>query len=229
MAEVLSVQMPPERERQLYFSPSPIRRSPPSQNHHFAGSSSRYASPQTPERRTQSQHRSSFSSSDPSSASSSPAASHADISTAPSSFVSTPTSSLSLDIKYGQPEEISFPSYNDVGYLDPREEEVEPPPSPATDNSEILSSSSPSSGSSSPRMDHLPISEDDSAVREEPSRHVDYLSHEWREEDIWSSWKHIVANRHQYGQPSRLENASWRTWAKTKWRLRTVSPEKLNW
>jgi hypothetical protein len=32
-----------------------------------------------------------------------------------------------------------------------------------------------------------------------------------------------------YGQKSRLENASWRTWAKSKYRLRTISPETLNW
>lgn len=32
-----------------------------------------------------------------------------------------------------------------------------------------------------------------------------------------------------YGERSRLENASWRTWAKTKFDLDTVSPERLNW
>ncbi|EME87314.1 uncharacterized protein MYCFIDRAFT_85630 [Pseudocercospora fijiensis CIRAD86] len=71
---------------------------------------------------------------------------------------------------------------------------------------------------------------DDSAVRQEPSRQVDFLSHEWREEDIWSSWRNIVSQRKTvYGERSRLENASWRTWAKAKFDLRTVSPEQLNW
>lgn len=71
---------------------------------------------------------------------------------------------------------------------------------------------------------------DDTAVRQEPSRQVDFLSHEWREEDIWSSWRNIVSQRKTvYGERSRLENASWRTWAKTKFDLRTVSPERLNW
>lgn len=77
--------------------------------------------------------------------------------------------------------------------------------------------------------DPMPISEDDSAVRKEPSHHVDYLSYEWREEDIWSSWRHIVEHRSVYGERSRLENASWRTWAKSQFKLRTVSPETLNW
>jgi fibrillarin-like rRNA methylase len=73
------------------------------------------------------------------------------------------------------------------------------------------------------------MSEDDTAVRKEPSHHVDYLSYEWREEDIWSSWRHIVEHRSVYGERSRLENASWRTWAKSQFKLRTVSPETLNW
>lgn len=74
-----------------------------------------------------------------------------------------------------------------------------------------------------------PTVADDTAIKAEPKQHVDYLSHEWREEDIWSSWRHIVSQRRVYGQRSRLENASWRTWAKSKYSLRTVSPETLNW
>ena len=71
--------------------------------------------------------------------------------------------------------------------------------------------------------------EDDSAVRARPSRHVDYLSHDWKEEDIWESWKFIVARKGDYMNATRLENASWRTWMKLKNGLRTVSPETLNW
>jgi hypothetical protein len=73
------------------------------------------------------------------------------------------------------------------------------------------------------------MSEDDTAVRKEPSHHVDYLSYDWREEDIWSSWRHIVEHRNVYGERSRLENASWRTWAKAQFKLKTVSPDTLNW
>jgi hypothetical protein len=71
--------------------------------------------------------------------------------------------------------------------------------------------------------------EDDIAVRAQPSRHVDYLSHNWREEDIWSSWKLIVSRRGDYNNSARLENASWRTWMKSKNKLNTVSAETLNW
>jgi hypothetical protein len=71
--------------------------------------------------------------------------------------------------------------------------------------------------------------EDDIALKQEPSRHVDYLSYEWKEEEIWSSWRHIVSQRKIYGEKSRLENASWRTWAKQKSNLRTVPPQNLNW
>lgn len=70
---------------------------------------------------------------------------------------------------------------------------------------------------------------DDAAIETEPSRHVDYLSHEWREEDLWSSWRYIAARKHAYSNGVRLENASWRTWAKYKLNLGTVSPEALNW
>lgn len=69
---------------------------------------------------------------------------------------------------------------------------------------------------------------DDTFVRQEPTRHVDYLSHDWREEDIWASWRYMVRNR-SHVNSARLENASWRTWAKEQHKLRTVSPEKLNW
>ena len=70
---------------------------------------------------------------------------------------------------------------------------------------------------------------DDTSIEEEPSRHVDYLSHEWREEDIWASWRYVTARRSDYSNGVRLENASWRTWAKFKHDLRTISPEALDW
>ena len=70
---------------------------------------------------------------------------------------------------------------------------------------------------------------DDTAVKREPSRHVDYLSHNWIEEDIWSSWKHIIGKRRAIDKWERLENASWRAWAKSRSKLQTVAPEKVNW
>lgn len=70
---------------------------------------------------------------------------------------------------------------------------------------------------------------DDHSIVHEPTRHVDYLAHEWKEEDIWSSWRYIVARRKVINNSVRLENAAWRTWAKAKDNLKTISPESLNW
>ncbi|KAK9455645.1 hypothetical protein V1511DRAFT_487582 [Dipodascopsis uninucleata] len=70
---------------------------------------------------------------------------------------------------------------------------------------------------------------DDSVIQYEPSRHVDYLSHNWQESDISSSWRYIVLRRKDMANSARLENASWRTWTKAKYNLRTVSPESVNW
>lgn len=70
---------------------------------------------------------------------------------------------------------------------------------------------------------------DDTAMASKPSSQVDYLSHNWAEEDIWTSWRYIVSNRGELSDSARLENASWRTWMKAKNNLKTISPESLNW
>lgn len=146
---------------------------------------------------------------------------------------STPASNLSLSTDQEScddqilrglvdDDDIVFPDYN--GYLDttPSPEELEPPPSPRHANSD-----SETATSTSQTPDKLAV--DDTAVGVQPTRHVDYLSHDWREEDIWSSWKHIISNRDDLSNAARLENASWRTWIKAKNKLKTVSPETLNW
>jgi hypothetical protein len=71
--------------------------------------------------------------------------------------------------------------------------------------------------------------QDDHAVQVEPTQQVDYLAHEWREEDIWASWSYLTKRRKIVPNCVRLENASWRQWIKTKNSLKTVSPESLNW
>lgn len=70
---------------------------------------------------------------------------------------------------------------------------------------------------------------DDNDIVYEPSRHVDYLSHNWKESDIQKSWRYIVLKRKDVANSARLENASWRTWAQAKYRLKTISPESVNW
>ena len=167
----------------------------------------------------------------PSSAPSSPQFSSVSFSTRPS-FSSTPASSLSLDTKAAEveyEEDIQFPSYDGPSQGQQHILEFNGPPPPKSPSPSPVDSDDPAlrprTGST-----EMPISAgDDQAIESEPTRHVDYLSHEWREEDIWASWRYIVARRGVYSNSVRLENASWRTWAKAKHHLRTVSPETLNW
>ncbi|KAG9188351.1 hypothetical protein G6011_02274 [Alternaria panax] len=154
-----------------------------------------------------------------------------------SSMHSTPSSSVSLDKSdesSSDDDALAFPNYASAP---PCKKRVRPidvalvkPASPAM-RPATLPSPTDAFASDTPMTtpDPMPVSEDDTAVRKEPSHHVDYLSYEWREEDIWSSWRHIVEHRSVYGERSRLENASWRTWAKAQFKLKTVSPETLNW
>ncbi|TIA85755.1 hypothetical protein E3P99_03902 [Wallemia hederae] len=62
-----------------------------------------------------------------------------------------------------------------------------------------------------------------------PSICVDYLSHEWDEEDVWTSWRSMTKHKNDIANGVRLENASWRTWWKQRNKLKTISPETLNW
>ena len=211
-----------------FFASSPLRRSHSQPK--FVTQASYSKSPALSKSNSTFKTRTSPANSTSSSTASSPRTLHAD-STAPS-FSSTPASSLSLDCGE-QDEEIAFPSYDSVGYYDQIEDLEPEPPSPRTGDSYTVSPTSNSTSTNVSRPESPDLSdhhaEDDTAVRNQPSRHVDYLSHNWKEEDIWSSWKHIVSKRKAYNNSARLENASWRTWAKSKNKLRTVSPETLNW
>jgi len=216
-------------EESSYFSASPLRRSH-SQPKFVTQSYSK--SPQRSKSNSSFNTIISPTSSANSSAPSSPRTVPAD-SIAPS-FSSTPASSLSLDANCDDEtdeDQIVFPSYDDVGYYG-QVEDLEPPASPRTGDSYTVSPTSVSTSTNVSRPDSpdsVEHAEDDTAVRIQPSRHVDYLSHNWKEEEIWSSWKHIVSKRKAYNNSARLENASWRTWAKSKNKLKTVSPETLNW
>ena len=130
---------------------------------------------------------------------------------------------------------ITYDHYDGVSYFNPTKD-FDSPPSPRTmgddtgsphDNNTLSSTGPSRTNSDFDLFEHA--AEDDTAVRTLPSRHVDYLSHNWKEEDIWESWKYIVSRRGDYTNSARLENASWRTWMKSKNKLRTVSPETLNW
>ncbi|THH17439.1 hypothetical protein EUX98_g9135 [Antrodiella citrinella] len=70
---------------------------------------------------------------------------------------------------------------------------------------------------------------DDSTLSNLAQGQVDYLSHEWREEDVWQSWRNMTRQKNAIANGMRLENASWRTWWKQRNKLKTISPETLNW
>lgn len=144
------------------------------------------------------------------------------------SYQSTPRSSgLSLQTDLTADDDIDFPNY-EMQFSGSHKDSNESSQS-VGDDTEVPEISTTTDTTRSDSPIHTPTVADDTAIREEPSQHVDYLSHNWREEDIWASWRHIVSQRRVYGQKSRLENASWRTWAKSKYRLKTISPETLNW
>ncbi|KAL8785438.1 MAG: hypothetical protein Q9213_003368 [Squamulea squamosa] len=169
----------------------------------------------------------------PSSAPSSPRLSQLQFSNQPS-YTSTPSSSLSLDEHCAVDDEaINFPSYTNEVYAKPDHHAPEPPSSPEDGSLQgAVTSENLITTTKTPRLNRAGSSGsagDDLDIQREPTRHVDYLSHNWNEEDIWSSWRHVVARRNVYSNSTRLENASWRTWAKSKYRLKTVSPETLNW
>ncbi|KAK7527563.1 uncharacterized protein IWZ02DRAFT_128174 [Phyllosticta citriasiana] len=225
MAEVLPVQL---SDGQSYFSPSPLRRSSASQTSFLVPSYSGRRCPVV---------------ADPSEYSTSPIApssSPVDRQDPPLRYHYNANACRILDrpsqdsiSDEDEDDGLSFPAYDDdISPMDRRnpfeqqgtDQKAKPQ---ASSDSATCRTDSVVSNTSTPEP--LPNAEDDTAIKPEPTRHVDYLSHEWREEDIWSSWRHITSNRKTYGERSRLENASWRTWAKAKYRLRTVSPETLNW
>ncbi|KAK5624665.1 hypothetical protein RRF57_000381 [Xylaria bambusicola] len=175
----------------------------------------------------------------PSSSPPSPSTVHAESEYDPS-YISTPATSLSLDGQYEddlaiQPQDsLLLSEYGDNPYfkMDSLEEleELEPSLSPQVGDSSLVSPDDISAGTSRPDSPVAPEhAEDDTAVKHHPTQHVDYLSHDWKEEDIWSSWRYIISKRTEFANSARLENASWRTWMKAKYKLRTVSPETLNW
>ena len=51
---------------------------------------------------------------------------------------------------------------------------------------------------------------DDSSLSTLPRAQVDYLSHDWQEEDVWRSWRNMTRQKNEITNGMRLENASWR-------------------
>jgi len=64
----------------------------------------------------------------------------------------------------------------------------------------------------------------------QPALAIDYLGNSWKnEDDIAASWKFMTKQKNDMINGLRLENASWRNWAKQRHQLKTVSPKSLNW
>lgn len=123
-------------------------------------------------------------------------------------------------------DQILFPSYHEVGYFD-RIVDI-PNFLPNGDLSTALPALKGISECSLP-TEPTRTAVDDTAIRKEPHAHVDYLSHDWTEEDLSSSWRSIVSKQAVHSNSQRLENASWRAWMKAKYGLKTVAPETLDW
>ncbi|RDL29978.1 uncharacterized protein BP5553_10605 [Venustampulla echinocandica] len=83
-----------------------------------------------------------------------------------------------LECCFGDDEdEIEFPSYHDA-------------PACARGRMPELCNPFPPLASSQPGLpETIQHADDDSAVQTQPSRHVDYLSHDWREEDVAATWR----------------------------------------
>lgn len=146
-----------------------------------------------------------------------------------SSVTSSVASSICLDTKpfLDIDDQLLFPVYDQgTGSSSP---DLDTPSSPLCNDYSTPPAHRQSSLFTVDVPDLVIVPADDSVVRHEPSRHVDYLSHDWKEEDIWASWRYMIGKRKVYSNAARLENASWRTWAKSKFKLKTVSPETLNW
>lgn len=63
----------------------------------------------------------------------------------------------------------------------------------------------------------------------QPEVCVDYLSYKFDEMDLAASWRVMTKQKKDVVDGIRLENASWRTWAKQRNNLKTISPQTLNW
>lgn len=79
-----------------------------------------------------------------------------------------------------------------------------------------------------------PVAEDDFESQQkrhvrQPEMCVDYLSYTFDEMDLAASWRVMTKQKKDVVDGIRLENASWRTWAKQRNNLKTIRPQTLNW
>ncbi|GAA99265.1 hypothetical protein E5Q_05959 [Mixia osmundae IAM 14324] len=101
--------------------------------------------------------------------------------------------------------------------------------SPSSSDAGSHNASRETSSNGQPGGPQTPLNDDSEIQTRLPSICVDYLSHQWDETDVWASWKAMTKHKNEIVNGVRLENASWRTWAKQRNKLKTISPETLNW
>lgn len=134
---------------------------------------------------------------------------------------------------------IVFPAYDTEDYFN-QTKELDPPVSVVSDTASTASPASPVSPASpatptSPEKKQSDRSKipksagDDNSIEIEPTTQVDYLSHQWKDEEIWASWRLVTTKKDRFKDAIRLENASWRAWSKSKGNLPIISPERLRW
>ncbi|KUJ18702.1 uncharacterized protein LY89DRAFT_732255 [Mollisia scopiformis] len=176
------------------------------------------------------------------------------LSTTPSSLSSTDSLSLCSLKEDKTDAEIDFPSYDDattcqscvtisidaaLALTAPPSPILEPVSDPLTG---ALEDGEPLSRTVSRGEIHVGA-RDDFALNIQPFRNVNYLTHDWCEEDIPSTWRYVVSRRSDWAETAtrrksiwkpfnnipRYENALWRSWAQRRFQLKTVSPDVINW
>ena len=71
--------------------------------------------------------------------------------------------------------------------------------------------------------------QDDGDATSQSIQSIDYLSHCWVEEDIWTSRRYVISEGRDLPERGRLENASWRLWAKIRNDFGTILPSAIKW
>ncbi|KAK2759037.1 hypothetical protein FQN54_003136 [Arachnomyces sp. PD_36] len=127
-------------------------------------------------------------------------------------------------------DDLGLPSFDGEDYFS-QGKELDPPTSVVSDTQPTSSPETPTFQEQQ-EIDQSNIPKtagDDNSIEIEPTSQVDYLSHEWKEEEVWASWRYVTSKKERFRDAVRLENASWRAWSKYKNNLKIVTPESLRW
>jgi ankyrin repeat protein len=74
------------------------------------------------------------------------------------------------------------------------------------------------------------LAQDDIYIKREVStRSVDFLTYEWKGDELMASWRHAASTSCEFENRERLANASWRTWSKVYHKTEEVPPSSVNW